>query len=98
MAAHARGSVLAVTVVPRASKVGLEQSVDGELRIRLTAPPVDGAANAALLRFLADVLDIPRSRLTIVSGATSRRKRIVVEGIPVANLESRLQTALGHRV
>jgi uncharacterized protein YggU (UPF0235/DUF167 family) len=71
---------------------------DGALRIRLAAAPVDGAANAALLRFLADALDVPRSRLTIVSGEASRRKRIVLEGLPVDDLEARLRRALARRV
>jgi uncharacterized protein len=89
---------MAVTVVPRASKTGLEQLADGALRIRLAAAPVDGAANAALLRFLADALDVPCSRLTIVSGEASRRKRIVLEGFPVDDLEARLRRALARRV
>lgn len=97
IAAHARGSVLAVTVVPRAAKTGIERSTDGTLRIRLAAPPVDGAANAALLRFLSAILDIPRSRVAIVSGATSRRKRVVVEGVGVDDLTSRVQRALVRR-
>jgi uncharacterized protein YggU (UPF0235/DUF167 family) len=71
---------------------------DGALRIRLAAAPVDGAANAALLRFLADALDVPRSRLTIVSGEASRRKRIVLEDLPVDDLEARLRRALARRV
>jgi uncharacterized protein YggU (UPF0235/DUF167 family) len=55
---------------------------------------VDGAANAALLRFLADMLDVQRSRMEIVSGASSRRKRISFVGLTPDELEARLQAAL----
>jgi uncharacterized protein YggU (UPF0235/DUF167 family) len=60
----------------------------------VAAPAVDGAANAALLRFLAGVLDVPRSRLEIIGGASSRRKRITVNGLTPDDLETRLQAAL----
>jgi uncharacterized protein YggU (UPF0235/DUF167 family) len=72
----------------------MERQPNGTLRVRLAAPPVDGAANTALLRFLADALDLPRSRLAISSGARSRRKRIVVEGIGAIELTSRVWEAL----
>jgi uncharacterized protein (TIGR00251 family) len=51
------------------------------IRVRLTAPPVDGAANEALVRFLASRLDVPRSALTLVSGQTGRSKVVRVHGI-----------------
>jgi uncharacterized protein (TIGR00251 family) len=94
---HAHGSVLAVTVVPRAARSSIEQLPDGAIHVRVSAPPVDGAANAALLRFLAGVLDVPRSRLEIIRGASSRRKRINVSGLTPGELETRLQAALGRR-
>ena len=95
ISAHARGSMLSVTVVPRAGKSSLERLADGTLRIRVAAPPVDGAANAALLRFLANTLDVPRSRLAITSGESSRHKRIVVEGVAPDVLARSLVDALG---
>ncbi len=94
VATHSRGALLSVTVVPRASQTEMERQPNGTLRVRLAAPPVDGAANTALLRFLADALDLPRSRLAISSGARSRRKRIVVEGIGAIELTSRVWEAL----
>jgi uncharacterized protein len=96
IAAHARGAILAVTIAPRASKTEWERLPDGALRVRIAAPPVDGAANTTLLRFLADALDLPRSRLSIVSGATSRRKRIVVEGSGVDELTARVRSAIAR--
>ncbi len=95
---HARGSVLAVTVSPRASRTGIERLPDGTVRVRLAAPPVDGAANATLLRFLADALDIPRSRLAIEHGQSSRRKRILVEGVAIADLAARVKDAIERRI
>jgi uncharacterized protein len=94
---HAHGSVLSVVVVPRAAKSSLEQLADGAIQVRVAAPPVDGAANAALLRFLAGVLDVPRSRLEITGGASSRRKRITVSGLTPDELETRLHAALHER-
>ena len=67
----------------------------GMVRVRIAAPPVAGAANAALLRFLADVLNIPRSQLEIDSGKSNRRKRVVVDGMMPVELQKRLHGALG---
>ena len=58
--------------------------------IRLNAPPVDGAANEALIAFLSDILDVPRRSIAIVSGQTSRDKRVRVEGIDQATAMARL--------
>jgi uncharacterized protein (TIGR00251 family) len=91
---HTRGSLLSVVVVPRAGKSAIERLPDGTLRVRVAAPPVDGAANSALLRFLADTLDVPRSRLEIISGASSRRKRVAIAGLTPNELETRLRAAL----
>jgi uncharacterized protein (TIGR00251 family) len=93
---HPQRSLLSVVVVPRSGKSSIAQLADGTIQIRIAAPPVDGAANAALLRFLADMLDVPRSRLSITSGASSRRKRISVEGVAPEELERRLQAALNR--
>ena len=61
-------------VQPRASRDEIAGVSGGAIRVRLMAPPVDGAANDALLRFLAARLDLPRSALTLVSGHTGRTK------------------------
>lgn len=67
--------------------VGLQ---DDRLVLQLQAPPVDGAANTALLRFLATRLGVPRSRIALVRGAASRHKWIRVEGCTAAELRQRL--------
>ncbi len=61
----------------------------GELRVRVAAPPVDEAANVALVRLLARELDLPRSAVRIVSGATARRKTVAVTGTPPAAILAR---------
>jgi uncharacterized protein len=70
-----------IRIQPRASKNEIMRMNDGRLKIRLTAPPVDGAANEALVKFLADQLNVSRSQLEIVSGHTGREKIIKVNGM-----------------
>jgi len=82
------GSVtLAVRIQPRASKNGTVAMEGGGLKIRLTAPPVDNAANEALVKFLADVLSVPKSHIEIVSGHTSRDKIIRIKGLNDAEVK-----------
>lgn len=79
----------AVRLVPRGGVDRIDGIVDGALRVRVAAPPVGGAANEALLRLVADALDLPRSRLQLAAGASSRRKVIQVDGLDPAVLRSR---------
>ena len=77
----AAGLRMTVRVQPRASKSEIA-GVHGEaLKVRLTAPPVDGAANEALIRLLADTFGVPTRAITIVAGATSRTKVVQMEGV-----------------
>jgi len=74
-----KGAALAIRVTPRASKNEITEILsDGTIKIRLTAPPVEGKANSELIRFLADVLDIAPSKLEIVAGETGRDKLVSV--------------------
>jgi len=75
------GVQLAVYVQPRASRAECTGIHDGALRIRLAAPPVDGAANEALVRFLAEKIGVPRSTVRVARGTSSRRKVVVVDGV-----------------
>jgi uncharacterized protein len=86
----ATGLELRVRVIPRAQRTALAGERDGHLLIRLSAPPVDGAANAALVDFLSDTLDIPKRQIRIVSGEQSRAKRIAISGIDLAAASARL--------
>ncbi|MEO8433723.1 MAG: DUF167 domain-containing protein [Pyrinomonadaceae bacterium] len=76
-----------VRVVPRASRSEIAGEHDGALRVRVTAPPVDGAANEEVKRLIARRLGVPRSAVEIVAGETSRLKRLRVRAQP-ADLES----------
>jgi uncharacterized protein (TIGR00251 family) len=87
-------SLLAISVVPRSSRNRLEPQADGNWRIHVTAPPVDGAANAMLLTFLASLLHVPPSHLRITAGHNSRHKRIRVDGLPQELVGQRLCQAL----
>jgi uncharacterized protein len=84
------GIVLTIRVVPRASKPGLAGTRNGEYLIRLSAPPVEGAANAELIQLLSTVLDIPKRNISIVSGERSRTKRVEVTGIDAGVVRRRL--------
>ena len=71
---------LNVRVTPRASKNAVEGFRGGALIIRVTAPPVDSAANDAVIDLLARTLDIPRRRVTISRGSTGRNKVVDIDG------------------
>lgn len=87
----AKGVLLPVRAVPRASKNEI-QGVHGEaLKVRLQAPPVEGKANQALIRFLSDTLDIPRTQLSIASGETGRNKSVLIVGATRDDLINRLK-------
>ena len=71
----------AVRLTPRSAVERVEDVVDGVLKVKVMAPAVEGAANNALIRLLAEELGIARRDIRIVAGATSRQKLVVVEGI-----------------
>ena len=72
--------VLDLHVQPGAKRTGFAGRHGDKWKIRLAAPPVDGAANDELVRFVAEAFGVPRRQVTIVSGATSRDKRVRIEG------------------
>jgi uncharacterized protein (TIGR00251 family) len=76
-----------VKVVPRASRTEIVGEQDGALRVRIAAPPVDGAANEELIRALAKSFDLPRNAIEIASGHASRTKQIRVRGIRKEDLD-----------
>jgi uncharacterized protein (TIGR00251 family) len=82
--------VIDVRVIPRARRSEIAGTRDNALLVRLNAPPVDGAANKALTDLLADTLDLPRTAITIVSGETSRSKRVAIAGLTDADVAARL--------
>ncbi|HEY6969337.1 MAG TPA: DUF167 domain-containing protein [Candidatus Angelobacter sp.] len=86
------GITFNVKVQPRARKNAITGTVGDALKLALTAPPVEGKANQAVIEFLADFFEIPRSSITIASGAASRRKVIRISGANLQVLRERLET------
>jgi uncharacterized protein (TIGR00251 family) len=79
---------LAIRLTPRADR---DQLIAGDpLRARVTAPPVDGQANAALIKLVAKTLGVPKSRVTVVKGHTARDKVVRVDGLSAADAHARL--------
>jgi uncharacterized protein (TIGR00251 family) len=85
------GVEIDVRVIPRAGTSALAGTRDGRLLVRLSAPPVEGAANAALIELLATLLGRPKRAIRIVSGVRSRSKRISVQGLTVDEATARLR-------
>ena len=90
--AVSEGVYLSVKVQPRASKNAIGEVQGKELKVRITAPPVDSAANHALVDFLAETLGCPRGAIRIVRGQTSRHKQILITGMPATEVAGRLTT------
>jgi hypothetical protein len=88
---------LRVRVQPRAARNALAGEREGSLVVRLTAPPVEGAANKALTRLLGRALGVPSSAVRIVSGAGARQKRVSVSGIDAATARERLGAGMRGR-
>jgi len=85
------GITFAVKVQPRAKNNAVVGKLGNALKVALTAPPVDGRANQACIEFFADLLNLPRSAVTIVSGQSSRNKVIRVTGISAEALADKLR-------
>jgi uncharacterized protein len=84
------GIELDVRVIPRARKDEIAGTRAGALLVRLAAPPVEGAANAALIELIAQRLDVPRKSVRIVGGERARDKRLEISGIAAAVAARRL--------
>ncbi|MGE0549303.1 MAG: DUF167 domain-containing protein [Kofleriaceae bacterium] len=76
-----------ILVVPRASRAKLGPMHDGRLKVAVTAPPVDGEANAAVIELLARQLGVAKAAIEVIAGASSRRKTIRVAGVSPAAIE-----------
>ena len=81
---------LTVKVHPRARRSALAGRLGDAWKLSLAAPPVDGKANDECVRFLAEFAGVPRARVRIVTGLTSRLKVVEIEGVPQEDLERRL--------
>jgi len=86
--------VFAVKVHPRAKRERISGVVGDALKVELTAPPIDGRANQACIRFFAEFLKVPRSSVTIAAGTNSRNKIIRVTGVNAGSVELRIAEVL----
>ena len=94
LARSAAGLTFAVRVVPRAGRTAIAGVRGDAILVRLAAAPVDGAANDALIAFLAELFGRPKRDLTLVSGHASRHKRIAIAGLTEAQVTERLGAIL----
>ena len=85
------GVFLYIKLQPRASANEIGNPLGNELRVKVTAPPVDSAANEALVRLLADLFDCPRRRVELVRGHTSRHKTVKLHGVSTEVVLARLR-------
>lgn len=96
------GSVeIRVRVTPRSSRTEVSGIAEGVVQMRVSAPPVDGAANRAVIETLASLLDIPRSAITLRRGQSGRDKTFVLSGITDAQLKTQLErweNRLKHKI
>ena len=95
---HGKAIRFRVRLQPRASRTEIVGAFDGGLRVRVHAPPVDGAANDALVAFLAERLAVSRRDVRIVVGATSRTKTLQVEGITSRDVERLVDSNAEDRI
>ena len=77
--------IFTVRVVPRASKSEIVGELDGALKVRIASPPVDGAANAELIKLLAKAFDVSKSAVEIIGGQTSKAKLVKISNIKSEN-------------
>ncbi len=96
IADHAEGCVLPVRAQPGARKAGVLGEQGGALKVAVTAPPEDGRANKALTEALRDLLNLKRSQVELLSGATGRDKRFLIRGLTRPELESRVARLLAR--
>jgi uncharacterized protein (TIGR00251 family) len=90
-----RGAALTVRVTPRASRNEITEIMDnGTIKVRLTAPPVEGKANEALVNFLASILDTAPSKIDIVAGISSREKLITILDLTPEEVHQKVINAL----
>lgn len=91
---HEDGTILPVQAQPKAKKNGVTGCHDGALKVQVTQAPEKGKANGALEKVIAKLLGLKKSQVALLSGATSTRKKFLLAGVSVADVQSRIETAL----
>ena len=89
------GTLLSVKLQPRASKNEIGEALGEELKIKVTAPPVDAAANQALIELLADILGCSRGKVELIRGQTSRHKTLMLHGFKMKTAADKLGRTAG---
>lgn len=90
------GAAISMRVTPKASRNEIVEIIrDGIIKIHITAPPVDGKANDALIKFLSEVLDIAKSRIDIIAGVSGRDKLVTVLDMDADTVHKRIMEHLG---
>jgi uncharacterized protein (TIGR00251 family) len=93
--AHADGCILPVRAQPGARRTAVLGEQAGALKIAISAPPTEGRANKALIEAIREALGLKRSQVELLSGETSRDKRILIRGLTLEALQQRLASLLG---
>jgi hypothetical protein len=86
----AQGAQFALRVQPRSSRTALAGLIGDAIKLAITAPPVDGKANQAVVEYLAKLFSVPKSSITIVSGETGRNKLIAIRGLSAEQVRKTL--------
>lgn len=94
LVAQADAVLISLKVQPRARRTGFAGAVGPALKLQVTAPPVDSAANEAVVHFLAETLDVPRRQISILRGAASRNKVVRVGAVSLEQVAGKLMAAL----
>lgn len=89
-------AALSIYVQPRSGRTEIVGWHGNALKIRVAAPPVGGAANVELVRFLAEALEVPRSAVAIAKGTKARRKEVAISGLSAVEVVARLERLLGQ--
>jgi uncharacterized protein (TIGR00251 family) len=87
-------AVLKVKLIPRSSRNQIAGNDGDTYRIKITAPPVEGKANQALIDYIAELLKVPRGSVQIVSGKSSRQKTLLIDGLSLKEIHERLDAEL----
>ncbi len=94
---HPEGVVVSLKVQPRASRNEIVGAIGNELKIKVTAPPVDSAANEAVVLLLADLLACPKGAVRLLRGQTSRHKQVLLAGCDLGHAARQLAAATAKR-
>lgn len=91
---HPGGCTFQIHVLPRAGQSKIVGVIEGALRVRIAAPPVDGAANEMCIQFFSRLLHVPKSNVVLIAGVHHKRKVVLVQGCTTEDVRKRLSRAV----